>query len=217
LDREATSRVNDPANGGSAVGGEQELILDYASPRKRSAMRMAARSRLEWAWDDDGGGLLVCERLENQAQAVVALVGSLIPVLTMWPAALSGPVRFSPGLLFVPALVTAFWVTVALQVVQQSWGRTELRVGDGVVRLRTGGPLARRQYQWEFAQVYEVRVVPLGGQWDAWPLGEIEILAEGSTVVRLFTDHPENRLTAIAAAIRGTLEGRGRAGRTAEG
>ena len=35
---------------------------------------------------------------------------------------------------------------------------------------------------------------------------EIEILAEGSTLVRLFTDHPENRLNQIAGLIRGALE-----------
>jgi hypothetical protein len=194
-----------------------DVILDYASPRKRSAMRMAARSRLEWAWDDDGGGVLVCERLENQAQALLAMVVTLVPVLTVWPAALGGPVRFSPGLLFFPVLLTASWVTVALQVVHQSWGRTELRVGDGVVRLYTGGPLSHREYQWEFDEVYAVRVVPLGGQWDAWPLGEIEILAEGSTVVRLFTDHPEDRLTAIVTMIRAALEGRGREEGTGRG
>jgi hypothetical protein len=186
---------------------QPEMILDYASPRKRSALRMAAQSELDWAWV--GGELFVRERLANQVQAVLAIVLSGFTVMTVWPAALSGPVRFSPGVLVLPMLVTAPWVAVVLMVVQQSWGRTELRVGDGEVRLYTGGPLAHRRYAWRFEQVHAVRVVALGGQWDAWPLGEIEILAEGSVIVRLFTDHLESRLTQVAAAIDAALKGEG--------
>jgi hypothetical protein len=181
-----------------------ETIIDYASPRKRTALRMAARSTLEWRWV--GHGLLVRERLADQAQALVTIVASALPVGAVFPAALSG-VRFSPGVLILPAVIFSVWLVVVLMVVQQSWGRTELTLVDGRVRLYTGGPLSHRTYAWGFDEVHAVRVVPLGGQWDAWPLGEIEILAAGSTLVRLFTDHPERRLVEVGTAIELALRG----------
>ena len=184
---------------------QPETIIDYASPRKRTALRMAARSTLEWTWVD-GGGLVVRERLADQAQALVTIIASALPVVAVFPAALSG-VRFSPGVLILPAVIFTVWLVVVLMVVQQSWGRTELTLVDGRVRLYTGGPLSHRTYAWGFDEVHAVRVVPLGGQWDAWPLAEIEILAAGSTLVRLFTDHPEKRLVEVGAAIELALRG----------
>ena len=55
-----------------------ELILDYASRRKRSAFRLASASLLEATWSDDGERFVVHEWLAEQHQALAAVVGTLV-------------------------------------------------------------------------------------------------------------------------------------------
>ena len=188
------------------------MILDYASPRKRSALRMASRSVLDYVWADHGRGVVVRERLEEQTPAVFGIGVSAVAVgALLWLMVVNGEWRRTPReLLWLPAGLVAAWAAVVPIVIQRSWGRTELSVrggADGIVRLWTGGPLAHRAYEWRIDQVHDVRVIvmPLAGA--GFALGEIEILAEGTPPVRLFTDHTEWKLSGVARAIGQAMRG----------
>jgi hypothetical protein len=94
-------------------------------------------------------------------------------------------------------------------VIQQSWRETVLRIGDGEMRLTMGGPLARRRWSWRLEQVQAVRVIATQLQDDGAPvLGEVEILAEGSPPLRLFTDHREGMLNGMVVEIERAVRGR---------
>ena len=94
-------------------------------------------------------------------------------------------------------------------VIQQSWRETVLRVGDGQMRLMMGGPLARRRWSWRLEQVLAVRVIATQVREDdgAPVLGEVEILAEGSPPLRLFTDHREGMLNGMVVEIERAVRG----------
>jgi len=185
---------------------QPNVILDYASPRKRSPLRMASASLLRHEWVD--GGLVVHERLHDQAQAIAVIVVSALPLLMMIGRLFDSPWRGTPMVaLAFPAAVMLGWLAAILMVVQQSWTRTELTLRDRTLRLRMGGPLSRRVFERTFDQVHAVRVIPMEVGEDNAGLGEIEILVERIPPVRLFTDHPEWRLAVIGRAIDLALKG----------
>jgi hypothetical protein len=70
-----------------------------------------------------------------------------------------------------------------------------------------GGPLARRRWSWRLEQVLAVRVIATQLQADAPVLGEVEILAEGTPPLRLFTDHREGMLNGMVVEIERGVRG----------
>jgi len=182
-----------------------EPILDYASPRKRSALRMSSKSLLDCRYVEDG--VVVRESLGEQSQAVVVIAGSALTVLVLL-GTMSGEWHRTPPILRVlPALVVTAWAIVVPVVIQRNWSRTELSVRDGGVRLYMGGPLASRRFNWTFEQISAVRVIAIPIDGVDFALGEIEILAEGAPPIRLFTDHTEYRLAQVGQAIDFALKG----------
>jgi hypothetical protein len=172
------------------------MILDYAGPRKRSQFRLASRSLIDCTLTP-GGAVVVREWLAGQAQAVISIVvasGMLILagiVLAIeWPRTTIGC-----GGAVLLVIVSGFGLIPA--VVQQSWRETVLTAGDGMLRLRMGGPLSSRSFAWEYAEVDALLLIGTQRQPDAEELAEIEILAARTPPIRLFTDHPEARLKQI--------------------
>jgi hypothetical protein len=186
---------------------QPEMILDYASPRKRSSLRMASKSLLDCTWLEDG--VVVREYLDEQAQAIIVVVGSTLTIIIMLALLLVAGEwrRTPPAMLALPGLVFAAWAVVTPLVIQHSWSRTELSVRDGTVRLWMGGPLSHRLFTWRVDQVNAVRMIAIPVAGVDFALGEIEILAEGTPPIRLFTDHTEWRLAAVGQAVDLAMKG----------
>ena len=173
---------------------ELSPILDYASPRKRSKFRMASASVLRVTQEE--GGVQVVETLTGQAVAVGAIIFFLIAGTMMCVAgAEAGWVALAVLILVVglPGLV------VIPLVIQENWRRTELTVEPvaGELRLRFRAPLRSREYRWPLSAVLSISVGLTQAQEDAPVLGEIEVVAEGSPMIKLFTDHGERELVLI--------------------
>jgi hypothetical protein len=189
---------------------EQQIILDYASPRKRSKFRLASGSLLESRWE--GENLIIREWLAGQAGAVVAIVATFFMVGNL---ALEGFVEWEHLNNLVVAVIAAFfvagWLTLVPAIIQQTWRETVLRIGDGAMKLSMGGPFSRQHYQRRFDQVQAVRVISTQVRDGAPLLAEIEILADNAPPIRLFTDHPEARLVLLSQeidqAVRGVAPG----------
>jgi hypothetical protein len=115
--------------------------------------------------------------------------------------------RTPPAMLALPGLVFVAWAIVTPLVIQHSWSRTELSVLDGTVRLWLGGPLSHRRFAWRVDQVHAVRVIAAQIPGADFAVGEIEVLAEGTPPIRLFTDHTEWRLSDIGRSIDLAMKG----------
>jgi hypothetical protein len=175
------------------------LILDYASPRKRSKFRLASASLLRWQWED--AGLVVREWLDGQARAKVAIIATLIMLgiagFNTWLFHEHTPT----GMLIFLGTLIGLGLALVPVIIQQSWRETLLTIGWGTIALKMGGPLASRSFSWRFEEVEAIRVIALQMQEGAPVLGELEILAQGTPPIRLFTDHEERRLANMAAEI----------------
>ncbi len=190
---------------------DSAAILDYASPRKRTALRLPAVSRLTTATSD--GRLAVVEALAGQQGAIRALI--------------FGGVVF--GIVLTSGAVTAYdphhhrwhrdwqavavWVAIAATgligcmagVVQQTWRRTLLWAEYDGLRLSFVAPFWRRHYRWTGVQIADVVVVLTANQATAKPLGELLITRVAGGDIRLFTDHSAERLGHLATAVQAML------------
>jgi hypothetical protein len=182
------------------------LILDYASPRKRSKFRLASASLLRWRWEDPG--LVVREWLDGQTQARRAIIATLIMLaiagFNAWDDWKNTPI----GMLIFLLAVIGMGLALVPVIVQKNWRETVLTIGWGTISLKMGGPLASRSFSWRFEEVEAFRVIALQMQEGAPVLGELEILAQGTPPIRLFTDHEERRLANVAAEIERAMKGR---------
>jgi hypothetical protein len=177
------------------------MILDYASPRKRSRFRLASKSLLDCRWA--GEELVVREWLAGQSEAKTAIAATGVMLMISGGLVASEWHRTAVGMLIFIFAIIGLAVGLVPLVIQQSWRETVLRVGDGTMRLVMGGPLARRRWSWRLEQVQAVRVIATQVREDdgAPVLGEVEILAEGSPPLRLFTDHREGMLNGMVVEI----------------
>src|SRR5690349_8229744 len=186
---------------------EPNLILDYASPRKRSRFRLASKSLLDCSWT--GEELVVREWLAGQAEAKKAIAATGVMLAISGGVVASEWHRTAVGMLIFIFVIIALALALVPAVIQQSWRETVLRIGDGEMRLTMGGPFARRQWSWRLAQVQAVRVIATQMKADAPELGEVEILADGTAPLRLFTDHREGMLNGMVVEIERALKGKG--------
>jgi hypothetical protein len=181
------------------------LILDYASPRKRSKFRLASASLLRWRWED--AGLVVREWLDGQSQAKVAIIATLIMLAIAGFNTWFFHDRTPTGMLIFMGALIALGLALVPVIIQQSWRETVLTIGWGTIALKMGGPLASRSFSWRFEEVEAIRVIALQMREGAPVLGELEILAQGTPPIRLFTDHEERRLANMAGEVERAIKG----------
>ncbi len=187
---------------------DADSILDYASPRKRSVLRLPAVSRL--SVDVGDGRVHVQESLVGKAQEAVAALTFGIVVLAVASSATAmqafaslsplrprntWPMAFWTG---IPALGE---LACMVAVVQQTWRRTLLTVEYNDLRLAFLSPLRRRRYRWTADAIADVVVVPTANLDSLSPLGEILMTRPVGGEIRLFTDHQAPELHHIAVAI----------------
>jgi hypothetical protein len=191
----------------AAVVPQPELILDYASRRKRSAFRLASGSILDAAWSGDRERYTVHERLAGQAGAVAAIVFCLFSLPLLIGISIAEARRADAGLFVLIAVAILIGITLVPMTIQQNWYQIRLTVFDRHLHLRMGGPLRKHDWTWPAADVDSVRLLNTQNEPDAPLLAEIEILARGVPPIRLFTDHLESELTRIATEINRALHG----------
>src|SRR5438045_3564097 len=100
---------------------QPETILDYASPRKRTALRMASRSLLDLECVEDG--VVVREHLAEQGQALGVILGSTVVILMMVLMLVGEWHRTPRGFMVIPAILVLSWAIVVPLVIQGSWSR----------------------------------------------------------------------------------------------
>jgi len=185
---------------------EPQMILDYASPRKRSKFRLASASLLESRWE--GENLIIREWLAGQAGAILAIVLTFFMVGNL---AREGFAEWRRLHTLSTAIIAGFfvtgWLVLVPAIIQQTWRETILRIGDGAMKLSMGGPFSRQHYLRQFDQVQAVRVISTQVREGAPLLAEIEILADNAPPIRLFTDHPEARLVLLSQEIDQAVRG----------
>jgi hypothetical protein len=158
-----------------------------------------------WAGEE----LVVREWLAGQSEAKKAIVATGVMLAISVGLVASEWHRTAVGTLIFFFAIIGLAIALVPAVIQQSWRETVLRIGDGEMRLTMGGPLARRRWSWRLEQVQAVRVIATQLQDDGAPvLGEVEILAEGSPPLRLFTDHREGMLNGMVVEIERAVRGR---------
>lgn len=181
-------------------------ILDYAGPRKRSAFRLSSASILTSHWSNDT--FIIHESLAGHGSAVAAISVSFLMVAHL---VLQGVLEWrrirDPVTPILAAIFVITWLVLVPAVIQQSWRETILRIGDGMMHLTMGGPLARTQYHRPFDQLQAIRVIGTQVADGAPLLAEIEILADNAPPIRLFTDHLESRLGPLAGEIERAVHG----------
>jgi hypothetical protein len=187
---------------------QPQMILDYAGPRKRSRFRLASKSLLESRVTADEG-VVVREWLAGQREARLAILATLGMLAASAALMMNEWRRTDVRFLAVLCALVAAALALIPVIVQQSWRETSLRAWDGTLRLRMGGPLARRAFAWRFDEVDAVRVIVTQGQLGAEMLAEIEILAARTPPIRLFTDHLERELVRIHGEIEGVMRAGG--------
>jgi hypothetical protein len=180
-------------------------ILDYASARKYSHLRMASESLVTCERSPDGEGeLVVREFLTGQGRTfVVILIAVAMATVAVVLLVTDRHRRIENWL--VAASVTAGVLTLLPLIVQRNWSETRLVAGPEGIRLTMGGPLGRRRFHWRSDRVRAVCLLPIPTVPGTVPLAEIEIRPADASLVRLFTDHPEEELAPIASAIRSAL------------
>ena len=194
---------------------ESAAILDYAGPRKRSALRLPAVSRLDAAGAD--GRVTVTESLAGQQNAVGALVFGLIVLGIVIASTTVNAYDFHhhrwhrdwQAMLIAPGVMAAALLACMAGVLQQTWRRTLLSAEYDDLRLAFRSPFRSRHYRWTAAQIADVVVVLTANVETAAPLGEVLITRVAGGEIRLFTDHAAARLGPIARAVHDALrEGR---------
>jgi hypothetical protein len=176
---------------------DPQLILDYASPRKRRRVRLPARSVLTLN-HGVGGSVTVVEQLKGEAPG--AVFATAFALFVAWTA---GSVtvgqtkwvlrhRHTTGDFVVLAILAAAVVAellLAALIIRNTWRRTTLSADADGLTLEFAAPfMRRRRHHWPREDVQDVALSVTQMQADAEGLGEIQIRATG-TVVHLFTDH----------------------------
>jgi len=193
---------------------EPQLILDYASPRKRGKVRLPANSELKVATEMDGA-VKVVETLAGRDIAVMAVIFGLIVAAV----ASYGAVRETLYLLrrrhdvidfSLPAIMVAFALielVLIVLIIRNTWRRTILLADARQVTLAFSGPLARVWSRaWTSDEVGESQLIPTQAEPDAVRLAELRLQPPGM-VINLFTDHREMELAEIAARLKVAISG----------
>jgi predicted enzyme related to lactoylglutathione lyase len=163
-------------------------ILDYASPRKRSRLRLPARSILTCGVSPDQ--ILLIERLSGQGAALGAIGFACFTMLFTAGMSLTG--SFGPmhrADYALPASLALLEIVVMLLLIHQTWRQTQLLVRYDQLQLTFSSPFYRRHYQWTSADIADMLLVHTANTQSEMPLAELMITRCMGGEIRLFTDH----------------------------
>jgi hypothetical protein len=177
-------------------------IIDYASPRPRSKLRLPSLSRIVCQVEPDR--LTVMERLEARGGAIEGIcfaifmlfyLGAIIPESRDWSVAV---------------VVGMFWLaeaTVMMLVIHQTWRKTLLTAEPAELRLKFTSPLYRKEYRWPAREIVDLKSVVTANAQSVDPLAELRIQISNGQDLRLFTDHRVGQIDDLAVALGRALRG----------
>ncbi|MGB7156889.1 MAG: hypothetical protein WBD40_02415 [Tepidisphaeraceae bacterium] len=193
---------------------EPQLILDYASPRKRGGVRLPATSKLA-VTQDPRGEVRVVETLRGKDQALFGIVFGIavtLIVTVVTSREVLHATRHDPKLIdfLLPAILAVLVATMLMLIVliiRQTWRRTTLTADAERITLEFVAPLMRTwRREWPNADVGEVVVFTTQAEADAVRLAELQLRPPG-VIIHLFTDHRELQLRELAEQMRRAMAG----------
>jgi hypothetical protein len=182
-----------------------QLVLDYASPRPRVKLRLAANSILRHEMVDDGR-CVITEALAGKQSAVLgvafaAFVLGNIPVQLLNEPTLT--LKRSGDVLGFLCFLAIAMVALSLRIVHNTWRRTVLSADRRRVEVIFTGPLTpTRRYSAPPASLEKIEVAAMDA--DA-RLGELRIAPLDGAELHLFTDHPFADVHRLAQSIAAAL------------
>jgi thiamine-phosphate pyrophosphorylase len=183
-------------------------ILDYASPRKRVKLRLAANSILDCRYETDR--VSVVETLKGRDGAIGAIIFACVVLLIMAAMLSSSDLSDRRHRDYVPTvLLSVFWLIEAsliFVVIHQTWRKTVLTVTEEAVELLFGSPFRRTLHEWPGVDVYEVLTPVTANEGLPNALAELRINLASGGEIHLFTDHPLNEIVRIAQGLRRILK-----------
>jgi hypothetical protein len=176
-------------------------LLDYASPRPRTKVRLPSRSILVCHTDRDSCDVI--ETLSGKAGALAALIFAAF-VMTVMPMLLfANPGLNTRGDVAALLILETPLILVGGLVVRNTWRRTRLRANaDGLVVTFSAPFLPEQFYRFaprELASLQLATVDPVNA------LAELRIIPINARPIYLFTDHPQRELANITSALAATL------------
>ena len=193
---------------------EPQLILDYASPRKRGKVRLPANSVLAVTHERDGS--------VRVAESLAGRHGIMFPIaFGLFVACVAGYATFrethwilhhrhKPIDFAIPVMMAMFGLVELLLtalVIRNTWRRTTLTANAERVTLEFAGPLMRTwRREWPTADVGAVVLTPTQSESDAVRLAELQLRPPG-LLVNLFTDHRAMELEAITRKLDRAMAG----------
>jgi hypothetical protein len=194
---------------------EPQLILDYASPRKRGKVRLPAQSVLEVTQDARDGSVRIVETLAGRVVAIMAIVfGVFVAAVagfgavreTLWVLHHRHyPIDFLPPMIM--ALAAIAELVLGVFVIRNTWRHTTLTADRDRVTLAFTGPMQSPwRREWTCEEIGEVALVPTQAETDAIRLAELRLRPRG-LLINLFTDHRESELKDIAERLNRAIKG----------
>jgi hypothetical protein len=197
-------------NTGEAFMDQPQFVLDYASPRPRVKLRLAANSVLHHKMI--GGRYVITEILSGKGQAIGAMLFCAFVLMTM-VLPLFGENTLdrktaAGSLLFFGTIMTG----LSLLIIRNTWRRTILSADSQAIEVIFTGPLSStRRYASPAMSIEKIEVV----QTDvSGTLGELRVAPLAGAELHLFTDHPFVDVKRLADSISRALAGTARVGVT---
>jgi hypothetical protein len=196
---------------------EPQLILDYASPRKRGKVRLPARSVLEVTQDARDASVRIVETLSGREFAIIAIVfGVFVAAVagfgavreTLWVLHHRHyPIDFLPPMIMAVAALAE--LVLGVFVIRNTWRQTTLTADRERVTLTFTGPMQSPwRREWTCEEIGEVALISTQAETDAIRLAEIRLRPRG-LLINLFTDHRESELADIADRLNRAIKGEG--------
>lgn len=176
-------------------------LLDYASPRPRTKVRLPSRSVLVVHLDRDSCD--VVETLSGKAGAIAALIFAAFVMIVMPLLIFSTATSIASIELTWLAFLESPLLIVGCLVIRNTWRKTRLQANTDGLTVTFHAPFtvpqSHRFAARELASLQLAMLDPVNA------LAELRIVPIESRPIYLFTDHPQRELAHMATSLGTTL------------
>jgi hypothetical protein len=189
-----------------------QLILDYASPRPRSRLRLPVESRIEITSDQDS--TTITETLQSRGRAIGAIIFAVFVLIILLGTIVSEVMEWrthraqDPTVAVLLSMLWGLEAALGIIVLDQTYRRTVVRVHDGELTLVFSALVSPvRRHCWGVNELGELQIVSTQSGPGVIPLAELQIRPGPDIWIHLFTDHHETEVRQITAVITRALKG----------
>src|SRR5258706_9464572 len=180
-----------------------QFVLDYASPRPRVKLRLAANSVLHH--EMVGSRYVITEILSGKGQAIGAMMFSAFVLIVMSLPLFNERTIDKKFTMVFMLTVGGIMAGLSLLIIRNTWRRTILSADAHIVEVVFTGPLsATRRYASPAMSIEKIEVVQTD---DYGSLGELRLAPLGGAELHLFTDHPFLEVKTLAEGVSRALAG----------